>query len=64
MQIMCGLCKTKPATTFDNFVSEFGAEFGLDGKGAEREKFQEELGKYKALPLLLGNLDRNAEFEK
>lgn len=26
VEIMCGLCKTKPETTYDNFVSDFGEE--------------------------------------
>lgn len=36
---MCGLCAWKPATTYDNFVGEYGVEYGLDGKGTGKEEF-------------------------
>jgi hypothetical protein len=39
IKIMCGLCHDKPETTHDNFVSMFGMEYGLDGKGRDREEF-------------------------
>ncbi|GAW22072.1 hypothetical protein ANO14919_116070 [Xylariales sp. No.14919] len=39
--ILCGLCRDKPVSTFDNFVSGFGREFGLDGRGTGKEKFTE-----------------------
>ncbi|KAK5698319.1 hypothetical protein LTR17_023761 [Elasticomyces elasticus] len=34
-EVMCGLCKTKPETTFDNFVADFGDQFveGYTSKG-------------------------------
>ncbi|KAI1135317.1 hypothetical protein F5Y05DRAFT_178848 [Hypoxylon sp. FL0543] len=38
-EIMCGLCREKPETTYDNFVSAFGLAFGVDGKGGGREEF-------------------------
>ncbi|KAJ5370318.1 uncharacterized protein N7496_006410 [Penicillium cataractarum] len=38
-KIMCGLCRTKPATTFDNFVSAIGRKYGLDGNGEGKEEF-------------------------
>jgi len=25
--LMCGFCRTKPVTTYDNFVAEFGERF-------------------------------------
>ncbi|KAK5049006.1 hypothetical protein LTR84_005428 [Exophiala bonariae] len=37
--IMCGLCAYKPETTYDNFVGEWGCEFGLDGKGTGKEEY-------------------------
>ncbi|KAK5635252.1 hypothetical protein RRF57_010964 [Xylaria bambusicola] len=40
-EIFCGLCRDKPASTFDNFVGGFGREFGFDGKGAGREVYRE-----------------------
>jgi hypothetical protein len=39
LEIMCGLCAYKPETTYDNFVSDFGVEFGLDGNGKDKEEF-------------------------
>ncbi|KAI1411647.1 hypothetical protein F5Y13DRAFT_53290 [Hypoxylon sp. FL1857] len=39
-QIMCGLCREKPQTTYDNFVARFGLAFGLDGKGGGKEEFK------------------------
>ncbi|KAL7624729.1 hypothetical protein AAE478_006300 [Parahypoxylon ruwenzoriense] len=36
--IMCGLYRDKPATTFDNFAGDFGAANGVDGRGAGRER--------------------------
>jgi hypothetical protein len=38
-EVFCGLCREKPTTTFDNFVGDFGREFGLDGKGGGREEY-------------------------
>ncbi|GLI73422.1 hypothetical protein PoHVEF18_001639 [Penicillium ochrochloron] len=38
-KIMCGLCRTKPATTYDNFVSVIGRKYGLDGNGEGREEY-------------------------
>jgi hypothetical protein len=64
VQIMCGLCKNKPATTFDTFVGEFGLDFGLDGKGADKERYREQWQKARPLPAMLGSLDLNAAFEK
>ncbi|KUJ08838.1 metal dependent phosphohydrolase [Mollisia scopiformis] len=39
LDIMCGLCALKPGTTYDNFVADYGVEFGLDGKGTDKEDF-------------------------
>lgn len=38
-RIMCGFCRSKPATTYDNFVSVFGRRFGMDGQGDGKEEF-------------------------
>jgi hypothetical protein len=64
VQIMCGLCRNKPSTTFDTFVGEFGLEFGLDGKGADKDDYRERWEKARQMPAMLGSLDRNAAFEK
>lgn len=40
-RILCGLCRTKPATTYDNFVSAFGVAYvegySLEGKSLVAE---------------------------
>ncbi|KAF4968539.1 hypothetical protein FSARC_4106 [Fusarium sarcochroum] len=41
--LMCGLCRDKPETTYDNFVGRFGLNYGLDGNGKDKEKFAEAL---------------------
>lgn len=33
IQIMCGLCRDKASTTFDNVVGDYGLQYGLDGLG-------------------------------
>jgi len=35
VELMCGLCRTKPETTYDNFVGEFGDALveGYSSKG-------------------------------
>jgi hypothetical protein len=40
VEILCGLCKTKPATTYDNFVSEFGTKY-VEGYNLEGKKFMD-----------------------
>ncbi|KAI1127978.1 metal dependent phosphohydrolase [Nemania abortiva] len=40
-EIFCGLCREKPVATFDNFVGDFGREYGLDGKGGGKEEYLE-----------------------
>ncbi|KAL6690907.1 metal dependent phosphohydrolase [Trichoderma pleuroticola] len=37
--VMCGLCREKPETTYDNFVGFFGRKWGIDGKGTGAEEF-------------------------
>jgi len=39
VQIMCGLCREKPATTYDNFVDYYGLNYGLDGKGGGKDEY-------------------------
>lgn len=39
VKVICGLCKTKPETTYANYVAEFGIKYGLDGKGDEKNEF-------------------------
>ncbi|KAK7429811.1 hypothetical protein QQZ08_003656 [Neonectria magnoliae] len=42
-EVMCTMCRTKPVTTYDNFVGEFGVMYGPDGQGAGKERFAEEV---------------------
>jgi hypothetical protein len=62
-QIMCGLCRDKPSTTFDNFVGEFGLLYGLDGLGTLKDKYEQEWEENRVAPRLEGALDALAEFE-
>lgn len=59
-QTMCGLCRDKPATTFDNFVGEFGAELL---PGAEGESYRAEREKHNARKMLLGGLEATKQYE-
>lgn len=61
--IMCGLCKSKPDTTYVNFVGEFGLELGLDGKGEGKDEYRKAWESHRVLPMLMASLDRNVEFE-
>ncbi|KAK5656082.1 hypothetical protein OQA88_5221 [Cercophora sp. LCS_1] len=62
--ICCGLCRDKRETVWDNFVGEFGAEYGIDGLGGDKEEFAAEFeARRNALPFLMGGLERSAEFE-
>ncbi|KAI1278564.1 metal dependent phosphohydrolase [Xylaria sp. FL0933] len=56
-EIFCGLCRDKPATTFDNFVSGFGREFGYDGKGGGKEQYTKMWEKGAGPDNLLGNFE-------
>jgi hypothetical protein len=38
-QTLCGFCKSKPATTFDNFVGDFGEEFAVAGYSRKGRRF-------------------------
>lgn len=38
-QILCGLCTSKPATTFDNFVGDFGEHFAVPGYSRQGRRF-------------------------
>jgi hypothetical protein len=55
--IFCGLCRDKPVATFDNFVSAFGREYGLDGQGRGKEEYWAMCLQATAPRNLTGNLD-------
>ncbi|KAF7503691.1 hypothetical protein GJ744_003369 [Endocarpon pusillum] len=64
VQIMCGLCREKKETTFDNFVSSFGRRLGLDGNGAGAEEYTKEWEERDLADTLLAALDACAAYEK
>lgn len=55
-QVMCGLCRTKPVTTYDNFVGVFGIRFGVDGHGKRKEEFTRNWDANQSADLLLSGL--------
>ncbi|KAF2168140.1 hypothetical protein M409DRAFT_21585 [Zasmidium cellare ATCC 36951] len=61
--VMCGLCRDKPETTYDNFVSEFGRTYGIDGKGGGKEEYQKALESHSFLNGLFQTLKFNEEEE-
>ena len=54
--LFCGFCKTKPETTLDNFVSEYGRLYGLDGNGEGKEEFTKMLDENNFVKRLEGGL--------
>lgn len=54
---MCGLCRRKPETTYDNFVGGLGREFGYDGEGEGREEYMNLWEENQVADLLLQGLD-------
>lgn len=38
-QMMCGFCQSKPATTYGNFVGDFGEEFAVSGYSRRGRRF-------------------------
>lgn len=53
--ILCRLCRDKPASTYDNFVSAFGREFGVDGRGAGKEEYTAAWERATGTGVVLGN---------
>ena len=64
VSIMCGICKHKPETTFDNFVSGFGVKYGYDGKGEGKEEFAAKLEENLIVNKLMGALKACKETEE
>jgi len=62
--IMCGLCRDKPETTFDNFVGQFGLIYGLDGTGGGREEYAKTAEQHNLVRRLEEGLDSIAQYEK
>ncbi|ATY58673.1 metal dependent phosphohydrolase [Cordyceps militaris] len=55
--LMCGICRDKASTTYDNFVGEFGTQHGVDGAGAGKEAFAQAQQSASVVKLLVGGLD-------
>lgn len=64
VHIMCGLCRDKPDTTYDNFVSEFGKVYGTDGKGSGKVEYQQEVEAHSFVNNLFDVLKSNEEEEE
>lgn len=56
IRVMCGLCKDKPETTFDNPVHEFGIKYGLDGNGKGKQEFATTVEENRVVNKLMGAL--------
>ncbi|RGP68700.1 metal dependent phosphohydrolase [Fusarium sporotrichioides] len=63
-QVLCGICKTKPSTTYDNFVGEFGVRFGIDGEGSGKGEFAEEVEKARFVNFSKSALDALEALDK
>lgn len=63
-RITCWLCRTKPETTFDNWVGGFGLRYGTDGAGAGKEAFTRAWEEAQAVAALLPSLDNLESLDK
>lgn len=64
VEICCGLCRSKPATTYNCFVSGAGLRFGTDGKGGGKEEYAKAWEENQEVPLLIAGLDALVAIEK
>jgi len=56
VQIMCGLCRDKPAATYQTFADYFGVTYGLDGKGGGKEQYKQALEGSQIQPRFLASM--------
>lgn len=56
-KVMCGLCHSKPGTTYDNFLGMFGVKYGTDGEGGGRAEYTRQWQESQMIESLLGGLD-------
>ncbi|RFU80685.1 metal dependent phosphohydrolase [Trichoderma arundinaceum] len=61
---LCTLCREKPATTYDNFVGEFGRKYGLDGNGKGKEEFSAAMDQAKFVMQAEGAINYLVELDK
>ena len=62
--ILCGLCRDKPETTYDNFVADFGKAYGLDGKGEQKDEFVKQCEENDIVKRLNSGLMALEQYEK
>lgn len=62
VNILCGFCREKPETTYDNFVAVVGSVFGLDGKGGDAGGFEKRAKEHNGVVMTV--LKANEEEEK
>ncbi|KAM0251253.1 hypothetical protein ACHAQJ_008286 [Trichoderma viride] len=62
--VLCAICREKPATTYDNFVGNFGREFGIDGNGTGKEEFAAAMDEAQFVVLAKNALDYLVELDK
>ena len=63
VDILCGLCRDKPETTFDNFASGFGKLYGLDGQGGGKEEWIKTCDENDQTKRLMGGLQACKQWE-
>lgn len=56
IQIMCGLCRDKASTTFDNVAGDYGLQYGLDGHGGGLDAYTAKWEKNRRPPLMIAAL--------
>ncbi|EXJ87427.1 hypothetical protein A1O3_04387 [Capronia epimyces CBS 606.96] len=63
VSILCGLCRDKPETTYDNFASDYGKIYGLDGKGNGKEEWIKTCDENNTAKNLMNGLASCAQWE-
>lgn len=56
-KVMCGLCHSKPSTTYSNFLGMFGVKYGTDGVGGGRAEYTRQWQENQPIEFLLDGLD-------
>lgn len=64
ISVMCGLCRDKKETTFDNYVCDFGLNEGYDGKGTGKEEYRAAFEKSKVRDMMFAGLAACEQYEK
>lgn len=63
-EVMGGFCRDKPSTTFDNFASGFGLNYGYDGHGEGIEEYHESWQQNQQVHGVLSTLESLERFMK